>query len=159
MRIALYHNLPSGGAKRAVFEWTRRLADKHIIDVYTLESANHDFCDIRPFVNKHNVYSFVPRKSFDSPFGRLNQLQRWLDLGELQKLNQKIANEINQGGYDILFANTDIFTRDPCGSVVYPYTHPFITCTSHLDLVSNPTSTDPICKTTPGARVSTITIH
>lgn len=113
MRIALYHNLPSGGAKRAVYEWVRRLAAEHAIDVYTLSSFDHDFCDIRPFVQMYNIYHFDQRRLLNSPFGRLNQLQRWLDLGDLQRLSRQVASEINLVGYDVLFANTDIYTFIP----------------------------------------------
>src|SRR3990172_1945726 len=113
MRIALYHNLPSGGAKRAVFEWVSRLTNGHSFDVYSLSSANHDFSDIRPFARSHKVYPFSPRRLFKSPYGRLNQLQRWLDLGVLEQINRRIAAEINQGGYDVIFANPCMFTFIP----------------------------------------------
>lgn len=113
MRIALFHNTPSGGAKRAIFEWTRRLAVNHQIDVYTLSSADHDFCDIRPFVQQHHVFDFTPRRLFNSPWGRLNQLQRWWDLGELTQLEQEIAARIDTGNYDLVFAHTCQFTFIP----------------------------------------------
>ncbi len=113
MRIALFHNLPSGGAKRAVYEWTRRLVPNHSIDIYTLSSADHVFCDIRPFVQQHRVFDFTPRRLFGSPWGRLNQLQRWRDLGELMRIEQRIAHEINAGDYDIVFANTSRYTFIP----------------------------------------------
>jgi glycosyltransferase involved in cell wall biosynthesis len=113
VRIAIYHNLPSGGAKRAVYEWVRRLVTEHTIDVYSLSTADHAFCDIRSFISKHKVYEFSPRGLFKSPFGRLNQMQRWQDLGDLDGLQQKIAREINTGNYDIFFANTCAFTFVP----------------------------------------------
>lgn len=113
MRIALYHNAPSGGAKRAIYEWTRRLAAKHHIDVFTLSSADHAFCDIRPFVQQHHVFDFTARKLFDSPWGRLNQLQRWRDLGDLARLGQRIAQQINAGHYDLVFAHTCLYTFIP----------------------------------------------
>lgn len=113
MRIALFHNTPSGGAKRAIYEWTRRLAANHQIDVYTLSSADHNFCDIRPFVQQHRVFDFKPRKFFGSPWGRLNQLQRWRDLGELTRIGQLIADQINKGDYDIVFAHTCLYTFIP----------------------------------------------
>ena len=113
MRIALYHNLPSGGAKRAVYEWVRRLAAEHTIDVYSLTTADHAFCDIRPFASKHKVYEFSTRRLLQSPFGRLNQMERWQDLGDLNKLHQKIAKEINAGEYDVFFANPCSFTFVP----------------------------------------------
>lgn len=113
MRIALFHNAPSGGAKRAIYEWTRRLVARHEIDVYTLSSADHTFCDIRPFVQQHRVFDFTSHKSFESPWGRLNQLQRWRDLGELTGIGRRIASEINAGEYDVVFANTCLYTFIP----------------------------------------------
>ena len=113
MRIALYHNLPSGGAKRAVYEWVRRLVAEHTIDVYSLTTADHAFCDIRPFASKHKVYEFSTRRLLQSPLGRLNQMERWQDLGDLNKLHQKIAKEINAGEYDVFFANPCSFTFVP----------------------------------------------
>ena len=113
MRIAIYHNLPSGGAKRALFEWTRQLADSHAIDVYTLSTADHHFCDIRSFVKNYYIFNFTPRRLFNSPFGRLNQLQRWLDLHTLDRLNHRIAGQINSANYDVLFAHPGKFTLIP----------------------------------------------
>jgi glycosyltransferase involved in cell wall biosynthesis len=113
MRIALFHNLPSGGAKRAVFEWTKRLGKEHTIDAYSLETANHTFCDIRPFVSQHKIFNHSVRRLFKSPFGRLNQLQRLRDLNDLEHLNREIAKQINAGRYDILFAHTCMYTFIP----------------------------------------------
>jgi glycosyltransferase involved in cell wall biosynthesis len=113
MKIAVFHNLPSGGAKRALFEWTRCLAKDHSIDVYSLSNADHAFCDIRPFALRHHLFEFAPRSLFNSPFGRLNQFQRWRDLGDLDQLNRRIAGQINRGGYDVLFANTCMYTFIP----------------------------------------------
>jgi glycosyltransferase involved in cell wall biosynthesis len=113
MRIALYHNVPSGGAKRAIFEWVKRLKNDNVIDVYSLATADHDYCDIRPLVHKHYVYPFTPRKLFKSPLGRLNQFQRLQDLNDLVKLGQRIAIEIDDQNYDIVFANTCKLTFIP----------------------------------------------
>jgi glycosyltransferase involved in cell wall biosynthesis len=113
MRIAIFHNTPSGGAKRAIYEWTRRLAQNHHIDVYTLSSADHNFCDIRPLVRQHRVFEFTPRSLFNSPWGRLNQYQRGRDLGELTRLGHQIAQEINAGHYEVVFAHTCLYTFIP----------------------------------------------
>lgn len=113
MKIALFHNLPSGGAKRAVYEWTRRLSEEHTIGVYSFSSADHAFCDIRPFAGEHHVYEFKPRRLFDSPWGRLNRYQRWRDLGDLSSISQRIASEIDQGDYDVVFAHTCMYSFIP----------------------------------------------
>ncbi|GAI75541.1 unnamed protein product, partial [marine sediment metagenome] len=44
---------------------------------------------------------------------RLNQLQRWRDLGEMSVISHQIADEIDAEGYDIVFANTCTFTSIP----------------------------------------------
>lgn len=113
MRIALFHNLPSGGAKRSVYEWTRRLSDSHALDAYTFGDAEHAFGDIRPFVRKHYIFDFVPNSLFGNPFGRLNQYQRWRDLGELKRIGRKIGHQIDTAGYDVVFAHPCRYTLIP----------------------------------------------
>ena len=119
MRIAIFYNLPSGGAKRALYEWTRRLSASHEIEVFSLSSADHETFDIRPFVQAHHVLQFSPHRLFRSPFGRLNQLQRWRDLGELERLGRSIAEAINQGEYDVVFAH-------PCRYTFIPFIMTFL---------------------------------
>jgi glycosyltransferase involved in cell wall biosynthesis len=113
MRIALFHNLPSGGAKRAVYEWTRRLAARHRIEVHTLTTADHAFCDIGPFATACREYEFRESPLFRSPLGRLNQLQRRRDVVRLEQLGRKIAASIDESGCDVVFANTCQFTFAP----------------------------------------------
>ncbi|MHB1415266.1 MAG: glycosyltransferase family 4 protein [Chloroflexota bacterium] len=113
MRIALYHNVPSGGAKRAIYEWVRRLAPSHEIDVYTLSTADQAFADVRPLVRRHTVVDFVPRRLFNSPWGRLNRLQRWRDLDDLMAISRELAGRISSNGYDVVFTNTCTFTFIP----------------------------------------------
>ena len=113
MRIALYHNLPSGGAKRTLTEATKRLAANHHIDVFTLSAANHQFADLRPYVAKHTVFPFQPRPLFQSPFGRLNQLLRLTDLLRLEKVMRRIAGIINRADYDVLLAHPCQFEKSP----------------------------------------------
>lgn len=123
MRIAIYHNLPSGGAKRTLYEMVRRLSATHQVDLFTLSCANHEFADVRPFAHQHRVYAFSPRPLFDSPFGRLNQAVRLADLGRLRRLMQQIGRDVQAGGYDVLFVH-------PCQ---------FEKCSSLLQYVSLPT--------------------
>ena len=113
MRIAVYHNLPSGGAKRALYEQARRLAARHDLDVFTLTTANHSFCDLRPLVQKHKEYEFSPLTLFSPPFGLLNHGVRLLDLRRLRSVHRKLAFEINNGRYDVVFVHTDQFTQTP----------------------------------------------
>ena len=71
------------------------------------------FCDLRPFVQQQRVFSFEPRRLFLSPFGRLNQLQRWRDLQRLDQLAARMAREIDHGGYDLVYAHPSQWTQAP----------------------------------------------
>ncbi len=113
MKIAIFHNLPSGGAKRTLVEFTRRLSGKHHLSVYTLSSANHEFGDIRPWVNEHHVYEFNPSRLLKSPFGRFNQLIRAGDLQRLRTLYRKIAQTIDANQFDLVFVEPCQFENSP----------------------------------------------
>jgi len=113
MRIAIYHNLTSGGAKRSLFEQSKRLATRHTIDVYSLSTANHEFADLRPWATKYTVFSFKPLPLLNSPFGRLNQIIRWLDLLRIKRINRAIAAKIEAQSYDVLFVHPCQFENSP----------------------------------------------
>lgn len=113
MRIAVYHNLPSGGAKRTLQEFTHRLSARHEIDVYTLSSADHDFADVRPWAAAHTIVPFQPWPLLRSPFGRLNQLVRSVDLVRLRGPARRIARQIDGGGYDVAFVHPCRFEQSP----------------------------------------------
>lgn len=113
MRIAVYHNLPSGGGKRALHEMTRRLAARHEISVYTLSTAEHDFCDLRPHCTQHVIFPFRPLPLARRPFGRLNQGIRSLDLLLLETVQRQIAAQIDQGRYDVVFVHNCQFSQSP----------------------------------------------
>lgn len=113
MRVAVFHDLPSGGAKRALFEWVRRLASVHTVDVFSFSSADHNFCDLRPFARCYTTITFTPRRLFSRPFGRLNPIQRLLDLDALTRLSAQLAAEIDRGSYDVVFAHPCQYTFVP----------------------------------------------
>lgn len=113
MRIAIYHNLPSGGGKRALHEMTRRLAKRHRIDLYTLSTADQEFCDLRPYSARHVVVRFEPVPLAQSPFGRLNQGIRAVDLLRLRRLQRRIASGIDAEGYDVVFVHHCQYGQSP----------------------------------------------
>lgn len=113
MRIAIYHNLTSGGAKRALHEEVKRLATRHTLEVYTLSCANHEFADIRPLVAAHRIYPYAPLPLFRSPFGRVNQVIRLFDLRRLNSMAQEIAGDIKQAAYDLVFVQPCQFENCP----------------------------------------------
>lgn len=113
MKIAIYHNLSSGGAKRSLYETVKRLSNRHEISVFSLSSADHDFCDIRAFVKSHHIYPFQAAKLFDSPFGRINSIIRAMDLQRLRGINETIANDIKNEKPDLIFVEPCRFENTP----------------------------------------------
>jgi glycosyltransferase involved in cell wall biosynthesis len=113
MKIAIYHNLPSGGAKRTLYEAMKHLSKRHTLDVYALDTADKEFCDLNEFSNAEFIFHFSPGRLFHSPFGRLNQTQRWRDLQKLDRLARHIAKVIDEGKYDLVLAEPCMWTQAP----------------------------------------------
>jgi glycosyltransferase involved in cell wall biosynthesis len=113
MRIASYHNLPSGGAKRSLYEETKGLAVNHEIDVFTLSTADKEYASLKPLVANHTAIDFHPLGLLKSPFGRLNQAIRMVNLRRIDALNREIASIIDAGGYDVLYVNPCLLENCP----------------------------------------------
>ncbi len=113
MKIAVYHNLPSGGAKRSLFEMVRRMAGRHQIDTYALSSAEHDFCDLRLYSRRHIVLTFRPLSLLHRPLGRLNQLIYLCDLMRLDRIDRGLAAQIDQSNYDVVFVHHCRYRQSP----------------------------------------------
>ncbi|MGA9531552.1 MAG: glycosyltransferase family 4 protein [Anaerolineales bacterium] len=113
MKIAIYHNLPSGGAKRALFELVRHLDNRHTVDVFTMSTADSSFASLRGLSRNHRVFEFQTSRLFGSPWGRLNQAARTIDLFRLQRLNARVAVAIEQGQYDVVFVHPCQFENSP----------------------------------------------
>jgi glycosyltransferase involved in cell wall biosynthesis len=113
MRIALFQNLPSGGAKRTVYEQVKRLAQRHQIDLFSLSSANQVFADIKEYVQRAVILPFTPGHLFRSPLGRLNQGVRIVDLLRLRRVMRSLAERINLADYDVALVHPCMFTFSP----------------------------------------------
>jgi glycosyltransferase involved in cell wall biosynthesis len=113
LRIAVYHNLPSGGAKRTLHAILKRLSERHQLDLYDLSCSNRDFCDVTPFVGETFTYPFNPLPELRRPLGRLNFGARLLDLFRLESLQRRIAADIDRRGYDVVYVHPCQFTQTP----------------------------------------------
>ena len=63
MKIAIYHNLPHGGAKRVVYEWVKRLCDKHQVDLFIIDHVAEEFLSLKNIVRSVKVFSKNPVQS------------------------------------------------------------------------------------------------
>ena len=127
LKIAVYHNLPSGGGKRALHEMVKHLTGSHELEVFTTSSADHDFCDLRPYIAQYRIYPFKPLMLFRSPFGRVNAALRTLDLFRLDEIQRKIATDIDQQNYDLVFVHNCRYSQAP-GLIRYLHTKSIYYC-------------------------------
>ncbi len=115
MRIAIYENLPPGGAKRASFELGRFLAGRHEVDLYRLSISDNRFFDLAPFVHEVYPYRFAPLGGLlDSRLARGHYAPRSYTLfGPLRRLHRRIASDVRGRGYDVVLAHTDAMSQSP----------------------------------------------
>jgi len=113
MRVAVFHNLPSGGGKRALLEMLRGLKPRHTLDVFSLSSAEHAFCDLHPYADHAFVFPFRPLPMARSPFGRINPWLRILNLLRVRSVQREVAARIDANGYDVAFVHNCQFAQSP----------------------------------------------
>jgi glycosyltransferase involved in cell wall biosynthesis len=114
MRIAVWHNLPSGGGKRALHYHVRGLVARgHTVEAWCPPTADQSYLPLRELVPEHVVpfeWSAAPGR------GRLAQaLSQYRNItGKLAAMDRHCracADQINQTGFDVLFANACSFFR------------------------------------------------
>jgi len=114
MKIAVFHNLPSGGAKRALYGFVNYLTKVgHLVDVYVPSTANEDFLPLRDIANEVNVFSM--KTTF---VGLIYSNLRYIppiriSLGDLERTEKEIADVINRQDYDVVFSEQDQYTTSP----------------------------------------------
>ncbi len=105
MRIALLHNLPSGGAMRTLQQQVRRLVGPHEVDGYTLSSADLEFLDHRSDIQAWHHEPYQPLPLATSPFGRANAWIRVLDVERRRRAWLRLARLVEMGSYDAAFVH------------------------------------------------------
>ncbi len=115
MRLAVFHDLPSGGAKRALHAFVGQLSSAHQLDVFTPETAEETFCDLRPLVRAVHRYPFAPPGHERWRGASLVRLvEDWRSMFvSLRRLHRRMAADIDAGGYDAVFVNQSQYTQSP----------------------------------------------
>ncbi|OGH11508.1 MAG: hypothetical protein A3B38_01730 [Candidatus Levybacteria bacterium RIFCSPLOWO2_01_FULL_36_13] len=109
MRIAVFHELPPGGARNAVYALSRELIKLgHLIDFYYTGSQKED--DL-PF--KHIYFYNFSAKAWSGGDWKTRLYKDSLELIKLKKLHRKIALDINSKHYDAVLVNGSEYTEAP----------------------------------------------
>jgi glycosyltransferase involved in cell wall biosynthesis len=116
MKIAVWHNLPSGGGKRALYDHVRGLIGRgHTVEAWCLSTADRDYLPLKDLVTEH-VIDFEWKASSFPGLSRLSFAQYFNTTSRLKafaKASQRCGEEIRAGAFDLLFANSSILYYMP----------------------------------------------
>lgn len=124
MKVAVFHNLPSGGAKRCVYEHTRRLVQRgYTVDAFTTSISDESFCPLSPVCRKVEIFD-APRTSSKLPVQLPNLLRKAVDfvslyarvqreLDDWEALYTRIASAIDAGGYQLVYVHNCRLLQSP----------------------------------------------
>lgn len=114
MKIAVWHNLPSGGGKRSLYDHVRGLVARgHMVEAWCPSTADQSYLPLSKIIPEH-ILSFDWQPSdVDRRLLRYRATYRNV-VGKIEAMDRhclQCANEINKGGFDLLFVNSCMFFR------------------------------------------------
>lgn len=110
MKIAFFHELDPGGARRSVNEFSKYLREKHTVDLYVVDRQEN--LDERKFFDKVFFYKFIQKK-WSGKDWKSKLYKDTVELYKLYNLHKKIAKKIESKKYDIIFIEPSRFTQAP----------------------------------------------
>ena len=125
LKIAVFHNLPAGGAIKALQDNLNFLKkDGHYVDIYTTDTSNNSFLSLKEFCDNYYVFH-IKRSKFRKnilkliekliPSYKFEDISRVaINYGDFKNTQKKIAEEIDNGGYDFVLIEQDfLFSLTP----------------------------------------------
>jgi glycosyltransferase involved in cell wall biosynthesis len=109
LKIAVWHNLPSGGGKRALYYFVRGLAQRgHKLGCWSLDTADRSYLPLSEFAPEHIVpadSAARSRKQFTAKWP-LDFNQTVDNMRAFDDACKRCAQEIEAGDFDVLFATS-----------------------------------------------------
>lgn len=107
MKIAIFHELDKGGARKIITEFSKHLIENNTVDLYTVTEKISDE-EGKYFRKKYN-FNLPEQKN-----GWLNRIYNdSIFLFKLYLLHKQIAKIIDRGKYDFVFVNPSKYTQAP----------------------------------------------
>ena len=112
MKIAIWHNLPAGGAKRTLYNHVKELKERgHYLEAWTTDLSSENYLPLSPLIKEH-------RKPVSAKLNKINTtdspIKKALKTsGVLKKHCDECMNEIVKGNFDLIFANSCRITYMP----------------------------------------------
>lgn len=117
LKIAVFHNLPSGGAKRSLYTYIDYLTSHgHIVDVFIPSTANEKYLPLKNIASNIIEYEVKPsfiREKIYSIFDYVPAIIKKVSVNNVMKTEKRIAEDLNDSGYDIVYCEQDQFTMTP----------------------------------------------
>jgi glycosyltransferase involved in cell wall biosynthesis len=116
LKIAVFHNLPSGGAKRALYGMVDFLVKSgHEVEAFVPSTANEKFLPLKNIVE--NVDIFPVKKSISgsiySSIKYVPPFIKGISLRDLESTEKEIAENINRKDFDVVLCEQDQYTLSP----------------------------------------------
>lgn len=114
LRIAIWHNLPSGGGKRALYDQVKGLIERgHHVESWCPPSADQNFLPIGSLVSEHVVGLDEPPSLAVNWIGRRKEMA-WKTgrrMAAMEEHCQQCSDEITAGQFDLLLVHPCKFFR------------------------------------------------
>jgi len=110
MNIAVFHELPNGGARRAVIEFSRELKKKSKVDLYYIDEKKES--GLEKAFSEVSFIKFIPQIWTGNNW----KAKIYKDTTELFRIYMKhkeIAQVIDAKGYDFVFVHGSRYTQAP----------------------------------------------
>jgi glycosyltransferase involved in cell wall biosynthesis len=112
MKVAIFHNLPSGGAKRALYTFSKFLTKSgHTVEVFVPSTADESYLPLENLVSKVTIFDVKRTIS-----GLISSVLRNYPLNTpagLERTEQNIADTINAQDFDVVLCEQDRYTLSP----------------------------------------------
>lgn len=110
MKIAVWHNLPSGGGKRALYYHVRGLVERgHQVSCWCLDSADQSYLPLSEFAPERVVANErkKPRAGITSWLAP-SYSEAIARMQEFDEACRRCAEEMSAGDFDLVFANSSV---------------------------------------------------
>ena len=116
MKIAIWHNLPSGGGKRALYAHVRGLLEQgHTLEAWCPPTANQQYLPLSKLIREHILPLHAPPKPRIT--AHVNGIEQ--RLVAMEQHCQACAEQINRAGFDLVFVHPcQEFRSSPIGRFV-----------------------------------------
>ena len=109
IKIAVWHNLPSGGGKRQLYSHVKGLLKRgHYVESWCPDTADQSFLPLNELVPEHIIPLKFPnnfnRPSIYNVIKNYNTVKILTDA--LDEHNNECARQIHRGDFDVLLANS-----------------------------------------------------